>query len=187
MQWDAEPTARAAHMGFLIALAGALQVLELLLPTPVPWARLGLANAPVLAALALWGPGPGLWVGVGKVIVGALFTGRFLTPGFFLSAGGTLAAVAVMAAAVRVPMLGFVGVSALGAEAHLLTQLALASALLRTPAVWALVPLAGTLALASGVVTGWVTAGIVRVAQEDLGYPPATGGNRATSSPSART
>ncbi|RMG94958.1 MAG: Gx transporter family protein [Candidatus Dadabacteria bacterium] len=178
MRWDAEPEARSALLGLLVALAGALQTLEFLLPSPVPWARLGLANAPVLAALALWGPGPGLWVGVGKVLVGALFAGRLLTPGFFLSAGGTLSAVAVMALALRVPGLGLVGVSALGAEAHMAVQLALASVLLRTPAVWALLPLAGTLAVASGAAVGWVAAGIARVIEEELGRPGRSRGTR---------
>lgn len=166
---------RLARLGLLIALAGALQAFEGLLPLPVPWFRLGLANALVLAALDRWGWREGLWVALGKVLVGGLLSGRLLSPAFILSLGGTLAATGVMALAARLP-LGFVGVSALGAQAHAWAQLALARwLLLRTPAVWGLAPLFGALALAAGVLTG---AGARAVAlaldREDPGPGPAS-------------
>jgi uncharacterized membrane protein len=53
------------------------------------------------------------------------------------------------------PPLGLVGVSVIGAQAHVLAQVAVASAVvLRTGAVWSLAPLLGLLATAAGVATG---------------------------------
>ena len=99
---------------------------------------------------------------LGKVLVGGLLSGRLLSPAFVLSLGGTLSATAAMALAARLP-LGFVGVSAVGAQAHALAQLALARwLLLRSPAVWSLVPLLGVAALATGAVTGAAVGQVAR-------------------------
>lgn len=153
---SAAETGRLARIGLLVSLAAAVHLLETLVPTPVPWFRLGLGNALVLLALHLYGGREALWVGLGKVVVGSLLAGRFLSPGFALSLGGTVAATGVMAAAIRLPLpLGFVGLSVLGAEAHALTQIALASSLfLRTSSLWSLAPLLGGLAVGSGALTG---------------------------------
>jgi heptaprenyl diphosphate synthase len=161
-------TARLARLGLLMALAGVVQAIESLVPTPVPWFRIGLGNAVVLACLHHWGLQEGAWVALGKVVLGGLVTGRLLSPGFFLSLGGTVSSTAVMALALRgAPPLGFVGVSVLGAEAHALAQLGLASTLLlRTPALWSLAPLLGTLALVSGCVTGVVASRVARFLDE---------------------
>jgi len=164
---------RLASLSVLTALAAVAQALESLVPTPVPWFRLGLGNAFVLASLGAWGPVEGAWVALGKVFLGSLLAGRLLSPGFFLALSGTCLSTAVMAAALRLaPPLGFVGVSALGAEAHVLGQLAVASAVfVQTPALWSLAPILGTLALASGCVTGLVA---FRLA-EALAEPPGPG------------
>jgi len=179
MPWPAEGAGRSdlrrlARLGLLVALAGALQALEGMLPLPVPWFRLGLANALVLAALERWGWREGLWVALGKVLVGGLLSGRLLSPAFPLSLGGTLAATAAMALALRLP-LGFVGVSVLGAEAHALAQLALARwLLLRTPAVWSLAPLLGALALAAGALTGVAAHRVARALEEEAAEGPSS-------------
>lgn len=168
----ASTTRRLVRLGLLMALAGALQSLEGFAPTPVPWFRLGLANALVLAALHRWGLREGLWVGLGKVVVGGLLTGRLFAPPILLSLAGTLSATAAMAAAMAAalraaPPLGFVGVSILGAEAHALAQLTVAaSVLLRSPAVWSLAPLLGLLALAAGALTGLAAHALARALGE---------------------
>jgi heptaprenyl diphosphate synthase len=157
-----------------VALAGALQALEGFLPSPVPWFRLGLANALVLATLHRWGFRDGLWVGLGKVVVGGLLSGRLFAPPILLSLGGTLAATAAMEIALRAsPPLGFVGVSVIGAQAHALAQVAVASAVvLRTGAVWSLAPLLGLLATAAGVATGLLAHTLGRALGDAEATPP---------------
>jgi heptaprenyl diphosphate synthase len=163
---DAEAV-RIGHAGFFMALAAALQAAESLLPSPVPWFRAGFGNALVLAALDLWGARMALWVGLGKVLLGSLAAGRLFSPAFFLSLGGTLAALAAMTAALRLsPPLGLVGVSILGAAANAAAQLFLAAKwLVGSPAVWALTPFMGAAAVVSGTVTGLAAAYLVRVVE----------------------
>ncbi|MFU8858114.1 MAG: Gx transporter family protein [Deferrisomatales bacterium] len=164
----AEPqTRRLARLGLLIALAGAVQAAESLVPSPVPWFRLGLGNAVVLVTLHRWGGREGLWVAAGKVLVGSLLAGRLLSPAFLLSLAGTGAALGVMAAALRAsPPLGFVGVSVLGAQGNVLAQLLLAALLLRTPALWSLLPLLGALAVLAGTLTGLVAHRVVKALEK---------------------
>lgn len=170
MRWGAESAAtRLAVLGLLVALAAGLQILELVLPRPAPWLRLGLGNALVLVALLRWGWREATWVALGKVLLGGLLGGGLFGPGFLLSGGGTVVATGVMVAAARLaPPLGCVGISVLGAVAHAFTQLALARALLlRTPALWALAPLLGSTAVLSGCITGVLAHRVLRF------FPPA--------------
>jgi len=171
MRSAVDPTvARAARIGFFIALAAALHAAESLLPSPAPWFRVGLGNALLLAALHLWGARDAFWVGLGKVVLGGLAAGRLLSPGFFLSLGGTAAAWATMAVALRFasPPLGFVGVSILGAAAHAAAQLALAAGwLVGSAAVWALAPMLGVAALLSGAAVGAAAGYVARAVEEE--------------------
>ncbi len=161
MRWAGDGPARPARMGLLIALASAVQVTEGLVPLPVPWFRLGLGNAVILAALDRGGWREGAWVAAGKVLVGGLLGGKLFSPGFWLALAGTLAATGTMGVALSAgPRLGFVGASVLGAQAHVAAQLVVAAFLLRTGAVWSLAPLLGTMGVVSGVLTGWAAHGL---------------------------
>lgn len=157
---DRQSRDRIALAGVLTALAVAVHVVETFAPTPVPWFRVGMANCFVLVALERWGFREAAWVAFGKVVLAALFTGRFLSPSFVLSLCGTGASLAVMAAAAGASKrLGFVGISVLGAGAHTLAQLCLAAFLfLRTSSLFGLLPLLGGVSLAGGVATGLVAA-----------------------------
>lgn len=175
-----------ARLGLLIALAGALQAAEGFLPTPAPWFRVGFGNALVLVSLLHWGPREGVWVALGKVLVGSLLGGRFLSPAFALSLGGSLSAAVAMALAARAPSLGFVGLSVVGAQAHALAQLGLASLLLRTPSLLVLAPLLSLFSIFGGVVTGFAAEAVGRALDDVSRYPPATGGKTLKASPSRR-
>ncbi len=154
-----------ARAGLFVALAGVLQAAESILFSPAPWLRLGLGNALIFAAIALWGIRPALLIAVGKVLLGSLLAGRLFSHLFLFSLSGTLAATLVMYLAYTLlKRSGFIGVSALGAVAHSLTQLFVASLILMGPAVWSLAPLALTAAVVSGTLTGtaaWYIVGFV--------------------------
>ena len=160
---QSERTARLAKVGLFIALAAAVQALESLLPSPAPWLRLGLGNALVLAALHLWTVREATWVALGKVILGGLLSGRLLSPTFVMALCGTASATLTMATVMRTPLpLGFVGVSILGATAHMATQLFLATVwLVGSSALWALAPVLAGAAAVSGAATGFAAGWIV--------------------------
>jgi heptaprenyl diphosphate synthase len=167
MRSAADPRETRGRVALFMALAALAQVAETLLPTPAPWLRLGLGNAFALAALSLWGFRAGAFVALGKVIVGGLIGGKLFMPGFFLALGGSAASITAMALVRWLP-LGFAGVSVIGAGAHSAAQLFLARWLiLKTPAVWALAPVIGVLAVGAGIATGIAAAWLCRVVTQE--------------------
>src|SRR5262249_37832983 len=88
-----------ARIALYAAAATVLFVLERLLPNPLPWVRLGLANAVTLLALCELGARPAAAVVALRVGLGSLFAGTLFGPQFALSASGAVASWAAMAAA----------------------------------------------------------------------------------------
>ncbi len=159
---DAENLARARRQVFLamfIALAVSLHILESLLPSPVPWLRLGLANVMTLSALYLY-DGRAAWtVSLARVGIGALLLGRLFSPGFWLALTGAIVATSVMIIVHRTcgRYLSPVGVSATGAAGHALGQILAARLLIiQHEAIWQIAPLFLFFTVFSGVLTGWL-------------------------------
>lgn len=146
---------RLTRLGLLTAMALILFLLESALPRPLPWMRLGLANAPVLAALLLFGPGAALAVGLAKLLVGGLLSGGLAGPAFVIGGAAGIVSIVVMIG-LRGLLSGLfspVGLSVAGALAHQLTQLAVAAAYLGHMGLFQLLPMF----LISGVLSGWLT------------------------------
>ncbi|MFO7951068.1 MAG: Gx transporter family protein [Candidatus Fermentibacteraceae bacterium] len=125
-------TARAREAALLALLAVALGTLEGLVPRPVPFLKLGLANAAVILALVRLGAaGAAVVTGVRVAGVG-LATGVLATPSFALSASGALASLAVMGLLchLRPGAVSVVGISVAGGEASMLGQLGAAALIL---------------------------------------------------------
>jgi len=153
------------RLALLVAVAVTLQIAESLVPKPLPWFRLGLANGVTLLALVRLGPRAALAVAAVRVLLGGLLLGTLGGPAFALSASGAGAAWAVMAAAEAVPSLrlSLLGVSVLGSAAHVAGQLAALAAL--TGAGRGILVLAPALAITAvplGLVTGAVVLAVHR-------------------------
>ena len=159
-------TARAvARLAVLIAVAATLQIAEGMIPKPLPWLRLGLANGVTLLVIVRLGAGAALGVTAVRVVMGGLVLGTFGGPAFALSAAGSGAAWLVMAAAWRglTPPLSLLGVSVLGSAAHVAGQLAALGALLGVGrGVLALAPVLAATAVPLGLVTGAVILAVHR-------------------------
>jgi heptaprenyl diphosphate synthase len=159
-------TAReAARLAIFVAVATVLQIAESLVPKPVPWLRLGLANAVTLLVLLRSGAAPAAAVTGVRVLLGGLVLGTIGSPAFLLSAAGASAAWATMAAAVRVamPPLSPLGVSVLGAAVHAGGQLVAFSFLfdVGSPAL-VLAPLLVSTSVPLGLVSGAVVLAVHR-------------------------
>ena len=152
------PTARTlARLAILTAVAATLQIAESLAPRPLPWVRLGFANAVALLAMIRLGFRAGLTVTVARLLLGGLVLGTLGGPAFLLSAAGGTLAFFTMAIALRrfVPPLSVLGVSVLGSFAHVLGQLAALSTLLDTGrSIFTLTPLLCVTAVPVGLATG---------------------------------
>jgi heptaprenyl diphosphate synthase len=149
------------RIAVLAAYALALSGFESLIPTPIPWLRLGLANIITLAALLLYGFRTAISVTLIRVILASLFMGTFLGPAFILSFGGGVSSTAAMGLAHRLfkRLFGPVGLSLIGALFHNLAQLALAYVLFiqRIEAVLLISPILILLGTFTGVANGVIS------------------------------
>jgi heptaprenyl diphosphate synthase len=144
-------------LALFIALAVALHTFEALLPNPLPWFRIGLANILALTALFLYGI-HALWVVmIARILVGSLLLGTLFSPTFLLSLGGGTAAALVMSGAFWLwrGKIGPVGVSVLGALGHASGQIFVAWLLIvRHQSIWLMLPFFLLFAFFSGIFNG---------------------------------
>ena len=166
---------RQVFLALFISIAVTLHVLETLLPTPVPWLRLGLANIMTLAALYLY-DGRAAWtVSLARVGIGALLLGRLFSPGFWLAAAGAIVATSAMIIVYRAAgrRLSPIGVSAIGAAGHALGQILAARLLIiQHAAIWQIMPLFLFFTIFSGVLTGWLAAGLLEQLRQHPAFQP---------------
>lgn len=116
------------RIALLSAYAIAIHSFESMLPTPIPWLRLGVANIITLATLVLYGFRAAMMVTLIRVILSSIFIGTFLGPGFIMSFGGGVAGTFAMGIAFSIfpRLFGPVGLSLIGALFHNIAQLFLA-------------------------------------------------------------
>jgi len=151
---------RQVFLALFIAVAVVLHSVETLLPSPVPWLRVGLANIMTLAALYLF-DGRAAWtVSLTRLGVASLLLGRLFSPSFWLALCGVILATSVMIVTYRVAgrYLSPIGVSALGAAAHATGQILAARLLvIQHEAIWQIFPLFLFFTVFAGTLTGWLT------------------------------
>lgn len=148
---------RRIFLALFTALAVALHTLEVLMPSPAPWFRLGIANILALTTLFLYGGRAAWGVNLARIGIGSLVLGNLFAPGFLLSLGGGVLATALMTGAKALcgRHIGPVGVSALGAAGHTTGQILVAwLVILRHGAIWQLYPLFLLFALGAGIANG---------------------------------
>lgn len=116
------------RIALLSAYAIAIHSFESMLPTPIPWLRLGVANIITLATLVLYGFRAAMMVTLIRVIISSIFIGTFLGPGFIMSFSGGITSTLAMGIAFSIfpRLFGPVGLSLIGALFHNIAQLFLA-------------------------------------------------------------
>ena len=149
------------RIAILSAYALALHGFESLLPTPIPWLKLGLANIITLVALILYGFRTALLVTLIRVVLASILIGTFLGPAFVLSAGGGIASVIAMGLSIKLfkNLFSTVGISLIGALFHNIAQLSLAYFLFiqRIEAVLIISPLIILIGSVTGIVNGVIS------------------------------
>ncbi len=89
-------------VAFLGGLCLFLSTVEYLVPKPIPFLRIGIANLPLLIGLDLLSPGRLLLVACLKVIGQGLVSGTLTSYVFLFSAAGTFTSALAMLAARRI-------------------------------------------------------------------------------------
>ncbi len=148
---------KLTRIALLSAFATLMFIIESLIPMPMPWFRLGLANLFSLLALKWWGFREGVLITCIRIIIGHLLIGRFLTPGFILSLGGGLSAVIAMHIAIKTngTFFSLIGISILGASIHNWIQLILVQILLiKQLSLFYFFPILTIIGIITGILTG---------------------------------
>ncbi|MDQ6955591.1 MAG: Gx transporter family protein [Mariprofundaceae bacterium] len=146
---------KAYWLGLLL-LASGLHVFEALMPSFGPWFKLGLANIITLIALQSMGAKAAASLAIGRVVIGAFFIGTMFTPTFIISLTATLASTSVMLISWRfIPRISLIGVSLLGALAHMCSQFVVVEQLfIQQIALYYLLPPLLVLSCATGWLNG---------------------------------
>ncbi len=145
---------------FLAALAFFLSTVEYMLPRPVPFMRLGLANLPLLLAVDLLPFGSYIALALVKVVGMSVLTGSLFSYVALFSLAGTLASALVMRGlrALAGPRsLSYVGLCVAGAVSSNLAQVALARVFVFGDSARFMAPAFVGLGLASGLALGAFT------------------------------
>ena len=149
----------------LTALALALSYMERFIPmqliVPLPGFKLGLANIVTLVALAMLKTKSVFGILIVRCILGAAFGGGFM--GLAFSVCGGALALCVMALAKKCNAFSVYGISVFGAASHNIGQILIAMALMHSVYVGAYLPYLLLLGVATGLLTGSICAGILRV------------------------
>ena len=149
----------------LTALALALSYMERFIPLqlviPLPGLKLGLANIVTLTALFLLKYRYAFAILVIRCILGAVFGGGITGLAFSLSGG--LLALSVMVIGKRARGFSVYGISVMGAAAHNIGQILAAMVLMNSVYVGAYLPWLLLVGIATGLLTGGVCAGVLRV------------------------
>ncbi len=154
------------RIALLSAYAIAIHSFENLLPTPIPWLRLGIANIITLATLVLYGFRSAMMVTLIRVILSSIFIGTFLGPGFIMSfGGGVISTLAMGLTFSLLPRLfGPVGLSLIGALFHNIAQLFLAYVLFvqKLEPILIVSPILILLGTITGVVNGFIGGMLIK-------------------------
>ncbi len=155
-------TKRLALRGILIALAMNLSYLESLIPfnLPVPGAKFGLANTVTLFALMRLGFADAVLISILRVILTTVLFGNAVMMVYSLA--GAVVSVLVMTLLFRMKRFGIIGISAAGAVAHNMGQCAAAAVMMHNRGILGYLPLLVVYGVISGVLTGAVTAGVMK-------------------------
>jgi heptaprenyl diphosphate synthase len=145
---------------FLAALAFFLSTIEYMLPRPIPFMRLGLANLPLLIAVDLLPFGAFMTLALVKVVGMSLLTGSLFSYVALFSLAGTLASALVMRglrALAGPKALSYIGLCVAGAVASNMAQVGLARVFIFGPSAKFMAPAFLALGLVSGLALGSFT------------------------------
>jgi heptaprenyl diphosphate synthase len=159
MKRNTNETRELVLLALLVALAIVLRGIEGLIPNPLPWVRIGLANIMTLLAILLFGVKAALLLTILRVFVASLLFGTFLSPTFVLSFTAGVISTLAMGAANAYFHKAFspIGVSVLGGFLHNFVQLVVAYFLIvKHIQIFYLFPVLSLLGVAAGFFNGWV-------------------------------
>ncbi|HEB33127.1 MAG TPA: Gx transporter family protein [Spirochaetes bacterium] len=144
-------------MAFLGAMAISFSIIESMVPRPLPWMRIGLANAITLYSFTVLRPREVLPVVLSRVVAASIMLGTLFSVSFFLSLSGALSSFVIMYLMYTYMRRVFtlVGVSVAGAVTSNVAQLTLLNLLFINNRIsYFFLPFILLFALIGGVLSG---------------------------------
>ncbi len=130
------------HIAILAAFSLFLSTVEYMIPKPLPFMRIGLANLPIIIGLSIFSLPELLLLTALKIVGQGLINGTIFSYIFLFSAGGSFASMLVMYSVYK--LLGrytsFIGISIAGAMTSNAMQLLLAHFILFGSSIWVIAP-----------------------------------------------
>ena len=130
------------HIAILAAFSLFLSTVEYMIPKPLPFMRIGLANLPIIIGLSIFSLPELLLLTVLKIVGQGLINGTIFSYIFLFSAGGSLGSMLMMYCVYK--LLGrftsFIGISITGAMTSNAIQLLLAHFMLFGSSIWIIAP-----------------------------------------------
>lgn len=157
---------KIVYLGLMVGLAMGLQIFESLIPipTPVPGAKLGLANIISLFVIIKFGIKEAVSITVIRTFLGSLFMGTLFAPTFFLSFFGGIVSALLMGICHKLfgKHFSIIGISVLGSITHNVTQLTIASLMFDEFGFFYLLPYLLAFGIPTGFFVGIVTKQLLR-------------------------
>jgi heptaprenyl diphosphate synthase len=143
-------------LAVLAAVAMFFSTLEYLIPKPVPFFRVGLANLPILLVIRFFRPRDVLKLTLLKVLGQGLINGTLASYVFLFSVFGSFASSLVMIGLTSLGrrLVSLIGVSTAGAVASNVVQVTLSVLFIFGPSSWVIAPPFLILGTAAGIVVG---------------------------------
>ncbi|MFO7889199.1 MAG: Gx transporter family protein [bacterium] len=148
---------KIAILSLLIAAASILFTIENMIPSPLPWFRLGLSNIVTLLVLKWWGLKDSLIVVILRVFLGGLLSGKLFSPLFIISLSGGITSALGMGIVMlyRNKFFSLIGISIIGASIKNIFQLFTAYLLfIRNMSIFSLIPMFMLISLITGTIIG---------------------------------
>lgn len=147
------------EIAILAAFSLFLSTVEYMIPKPMPFLRIGLANLPIMISLAILTFPEFLLLVLLKIIGQGLVNGTLFSYIFIYSAGGSVSSSIVMYLLFkgRGRYLSYVGISIIGAMTSNLVQMLLADLLLFGTGIWIIAPPFLVMGFISSIMLGLFT------------------------------
>jgi len=157
-------TFSATDTAILAAFCMFLSVIEYLIPKPLPFMRIGLANVPILLSLIIFPVRGTLLLSLLKILGQGLVNGTLFSYIFVFSAAGSFSSSLMMLAVFHLlgKRVSLVGVSIAGAMASNLIQIALARQFIFGEAAILIAPPFLAIGLASALILGLFTGSFIK-------------------------
>lgn len=159
-----DKTKRMTTITMLIAISILFQLVEAMIPVPVPIPgfKLGLANIVGLITLYLFNGKIMLEVNLMRVILAALLRGTLFGTGFWLSLSGMILSTLVMIVAYKKSPLSMYGVSVAGSVFHSIGQVAAITFIYNQFFMQAILPILILLAIPTGIFMAFIGKSVVK-------------------------